>query len=160
MVSEAQDKDICEPTPKGMVTPSTAACFVDILTFLTLMFFFRPQKKETEMKEPLRERFLKLDPIRYLLVIAGVNMLLQSVQWSVINMHCPKVRSSVSLWVPVSCQSFSLHGSCDDALTPPKVVSQHTVAASFLMGFFLSGVLLVESYYLPYWFRVIDSAAP
>ena len=85
MVSEAQDKDICEPTPKGMVTPSTAACFVDILTFLTLMFFFQPQKKETEMKEPLRERFLKLDPIRNLLLIAAVIMLLQAVQWSGIN---------------------------------------------------------------------------
>ena len=43
------------------------------------------------------------------------------------------------------------------ALIPPKVISQRTVASSSLMGFFLSGALLVESYYVPYWFQAIKN---
>lgn len=43
------------------------------------------------------------------------------------------------------------------ALIPSKVVSQRTVTASFLISFFLSGALLVESYYIPYWFQAIKN---
>ena len=42
-------------------------------------------------------------------------------------------------------------------LIPPKVVSQRTVAVRFLISFFLSGALLVESFYILYWFQAIKN---
>ena len=43
----------------------------------------------------------------------------------------------------------------DDALIPPSLISQRTVAASFSASFCLSATLLVHSYYLPYWLQAI-----
>ena len=45
----------------------------------------------------------------------------------------------------------------NEALLPPRVVSQRTVAASFWMSFFLSGAMLVGNYYIPYWFQAIKN---
>lgn len=43
----------------------------------------------------------------------------------------------------------------DIALNPLKIVSERTVAASFSSAFFISGTLLVLTYYLPYWSQAI-----
>lgn len=112
------------------------------------------------MKETLRERLLKLDPIGNLLLIAAVVMLLLALQWGGIEYAWINSKI-VGLLVGAGLMSivfvaWQLYRG-DDALIPPKVVSQRTVAASFLMGFFLSGAMLVESYYLPYWFQAIKN---
>ncbi|KAL9622255.1 MAG: hypothetical protein Q9160_003438 [Pyrenula sp. 1 TL-2023] len=43
----------------------------------------------------------------------------------------------------------------DDALIPLSMLAKRTVAASFGNSFFLSGTILVHSYYLPYWFQAV-----
>ncbi|KAL8794655.1 MAG: hypothetical protein Q9195_002851 [Heterodermia aff. obscurata] len=45
----------------------------------------------------------------------------------------------------------------DDALIPPSLIGQRTVAASFSATFCLSVTLFVHSYYLPYWFQAIQN---
>lgn len=127
---------------------------------MTLIFFFRPQKKETEIRETLRERLLQLDPIGNLLLITAVVMLLLALQWGGTEYAWSESRI-VGLLVGTGLMSivfiiWQLYRG-NGALIPPKVVSQRTVAASFLMSFFLSGALLVESYYIPYWFQAIKN---
>lgn len=43
----------------------------------------------------------------------------------------------------------------DIALNPLRIVSQHTVAATFSSAFFIPRTLLVLTYYLPYWSQAI-----
>ncbi|KAI9648844.1 hypothetical protein NHQ30_003485 [Ciborinia camelliae] len=46
-----------------------------------------------------------------------------------------------------------------EALLPLHIVTQRTVAATIASSFFLSGAVLVYTYYLPYWFQAIKNAS-
>ena len=126
---------------------------------MTLIFFFRPQKRKTE-KEVLRIRLLHLDPIGNFLLITAVIMLLLALQWGGIQ-YAWSNGKIVGLLVGFSLMTivfivWQLYRG-DEALIPPKVVSQRTVTASFLQSFFLSGALLTQIYYVPYWFQAIKN---
>jgi hypothetical protein len=45
-----------------------------------------------------------------------------------------------------------------EALLPLHILAQRTVATANASSFFLSGAILVYTYYLPYWFQVIRDA--
>ncbi|KAK8122054.1 hypothetical protein PG984_010724 [Apiospora sp. TS-2023a] len=43
----------------------------------------------------------------------------------------------------------------DGALIPPSIVTQRTVTAACLTGFFTYGALLIHSYFMPIWFQAV-----
>lgn len=151
---------VCGPIIGGALTSKAIWrwCFylnlpVGFIALLTLIFFFRPQKKEAEMRKTLRGRLLQLDPIGNLLLITAVVMLLLALQWNETKYAWSESRI-VGLLVGTGHMSivfiiWQLYRG-NGALISPKVVSQRTVIASFLISFFLSEALLVESYYIPY----------
>lgn len=108
----------------------------------------------------MRKRLLQLDPIGNLLLITAVVMLLLALQWGGTKYAWSESKivgllagTGVMSIIFILWQLYRGQG----ALIPPKVISQRTVASSSLMGFFLSGALLVESYYVPYWFQAIKN---
>jgi hypothetical protein len=48
----------------------------------------------------------------------------------------------------------------DDAMIPPRLITQRTVLAACLINFLAMGSVLISIYYLPEWFQVIKSASP
>jgi len=48
----------------------------------------------------------------------------------------------------------------EEALTPLYIIANRGVAASIGVMFFLSGALLVHTYYLPYWFQAVLGRTP
>lgn len=101
---------------------------------------------------------LELDLVGNFLLITWVVMLLLALQWGGIQYAWSSSRiigllvgAGVEFIMFLGWQAYKL----DDALIPPSLVSQRTVAASFSAAFCLSATLLVHSYYLPYWFQAI-----
>ena len=160
---------ICGPIIGGAFTSKATWrwCFyvnlpVGAITFLTLIFFFHPQK-HSRAKESFRQKLQHLDAVGNFLLITAVIMLLLALQWGGVTYAWSDARI-IGLLVGAGIESLIFfawlvyHG--DAALIPLGVISQRTVAASFTSAFFLSGTLLILTYYLPYWFQAIkDNSA-
>ena len=135
---------------------------VGAITFLALIFFFHPQKP-SRAKESFRQKLQHLDAVGNFLLITAVIMLLLALQcggvtyaWSDARIIGLLVGAGIESLIFFACLIY--HG--DAALIPLGVISQRTVAANFTSAFFLSGTLLILTYYLPYWFQAIkDNSA-
>ena len=127
---------------------------------MTLVFFFHPPKRPALIQESFGQRILNLDLMGNLLIIIATIMLLLALQWGGTT-YAWSDSVIIGLLVGAGLVFLLFFGwqyyRGDSALIPPKLVLQRTVAASFSSGFFLSGALLVHSYYLPYWFQVIKT---
>ncbi len=155
---------VCGPIIGGVFTDKLTWrwCFfvnlpVGLITFVTLVLFFHPPKRD-QQKEGLGKKLLHLDPVGNLLLVTAVIMLLLALQWGGTEYAWANIKiigllvgSVVQTLVFIGWQAYL--GA--DALIPLRLISQQTVAASLLSSFFLSGTLLVHSYYLPYWFQAI-----
>ena len=115
------------------------------------------------MQRPFFPRIIELDLIGNLLIISSVIMLLLALQWGGIDLAWSSsqiigllVGAGLEFLVFIGWQKYR----GDQALIPLGMVGQRTVAGAVASGFFISGVFLIHSYYLPYWFQAIrdDSA--
>ena len=132
------------------------------ITFVTLLLFFRPARNNAS-KSSLVERILSLDWLGNLLIIAATVMLLLALQWGGVDYTWNSSRIiGLLVGAGVSFVLFFVwqwhRGS--RALLPLSLISQRTVAASFLMSFFLSGTIFIHNYFLPFWFQVIQDNTP
>ena len=160
---------ICGPIIGGAFTSEATWrwCFyvnlpVGAITFLTLIFFFHPQN-HGRSKESFRQKLQHLDAVGNFLLITAVIMLLLALQWGGVTYVWSDSRI-IGLLVGAGMEFLVfiawLVYHKDAALIPLGVISQRTVAASFTSAFFLSGTLLILTYYLPYWFQAIkDNSA-
>lgn len=104
-----------------------------------------------------------LDLVGNLLIISTVVMLLLALQWGgtqnpwnsalIIGLF---VGAGLELILFIAWQIYK----GDDALIPPNIVTQRTVACACLVTFFMHGVLMVNSYYFPSWFQVVRGDSP
>lgn len=108
-------------------------------------------------------RILRLDLIGNLLLTTAVIMLLLVLQfggttfaWNSAQIIGLLVGAGGEMLVFIGWQMY--RGA--DALIPFHIIGQRTVAASCGAGFFLSGTILVHSYFLPYWFQAIRDDSP
>jgi hypothetical protein len=157
---------VCGPIIGGVFTDKATWrwCFyfnlpVGAVTFITLVFFFHPQR-EVQLNESFWKKLQSLDLIGNLLLVTAVVMLLLALQWGGTVYEWSDARiigllvgAGVELLIFVVWQKYR----GDEALIPLSMISQRTVAASFTSAFFVSGALLVHSYYLPYWFQAIKN---
>lgn len=131
---------------------------VGLLTFISLVFFFHPEKRPEEANKTFGRKVLDLDLVGNFLLITSVIMLLLALQWGGIDYSWSSGRI-VGLLVGAGLEGLLFLGwqayKSDKALIPPSIVKQRTVAASFSAAFCLTGAMLVHSYYLPYWFQAI-----
>ncbi|MCJ1330552.1 hypothetical protein MMC10_007237 [Thelotrema lepadinum] len=132
------------------------------ITFVTLVLFFHPPRNNAG-KSSLVQRISSLDWLGNLLIIGATVMLLLALQWGGIDFtwNSPRiigllVGSGLSFVLFIAWQ---WHRGAR-ALLPLSLISQRTVAASFLMSFFLSGTIFIHNYFLPFWFQVIQGNTP
>lgn len=109
------------------------------------------------------QRVFSLDLIGNLLLITAVIMLLLALQfggttyaWKSAQIIGLLIGAGLETLVFIAWQRYR----GPDALIPLKLISQRTVAASLGTSFFVSGAMLVHSYYIPYWFQAVLNRTP
>ena len=136
---------------------------VGAVTFGTVFMFF---KKSTVSKTKARpkwiQRILKLDLIGNVILLGAAIMLFLALQYSEQQYSWSSGRVVgllVGFGLTVVIFIVWLWYKGDDALLPPKIVTQRTVAASCGAAFFIYGTTLLHAYYLPIWFQAIKGAS-
>ena len=129
-------------------------------TVVSMILFFKPHRDVQESVKPLLEKALALDLIgNFLLIVAAVMLFLalqfneQYWAWSSARIVGLLVGSGLTAILFVLWQ----WRQGDEALLPPRIILQRSVAASCLGAFFIYGTFLVHAYYLPIWFQAIKN---
>ena len=127
-----------------------------------LILFFHPPR-QAETTQPFWKRMLDLDLPGNGILITAVAMLLLALQWGgtkypwkspqIIGLLAGSGMELLVFFAWLKCRG-------SQALVPLQIVSQRTVAASFMSSFFGSSVLFIHCYYLPYWFQAIRNDSP
>ena len=126
-----------------------------------MVFFFKPQKSISEAI-PLLQKILRLDPMgNALLLIASIMLFLplqfneEGFAWSNARIIGLLAGSGVMAIIFIVWNRYK----GDEALIPPKIIGQRSVAVSCVAAFFIYGVMLIHSYYLPIYFQAIRGAS-
>ena len=134
---------------------------VGAVTIVVISFFFRAQTDTPS--STLRQKLLDLDPVGNIIILAAAVMFFLALQfggqaglWSSARVIGLLTGAGVTLIIFL----LWLKWKSDQALIPPKIISQRNVAAACGMTFFVYSTLLVHVYFLPIWFQAIkgDSA--
>jgi MFS family permease len=132
------------------------------ITFLTLLFFFRPHNRPTT-ELPLSQKLPHLDLPGLLLFIPAVVMLLLAVQWGG-NKYPWKSATVIGLIIGfaglIGIFGYWQWRQGDDASIPFRVAGKRSVYSSVLMSFFGLGSVQLIAYYLPMYFQVIKDDTP
>ncbi|KAK4697772.1 hypothetical protein P7C71_g364, partial [Lecanoromycetidae sp. Uapishka_2] len=130
-------------------------------TAASMLFLFKPHNDAEESKEPVLSKILALDLLGNLILIVAAVMLFLALQfneedwaWHSARVIGLLVGSGLTAIIFVLWQ----WRQGDDALLPPRIVLQRSVAASAVAAFFIYGMLLIHAYYLPIWFQAIKGA--
>ncbi|KAK4681847.1 hypothetical protein QC764_111130 [Podospora pseudoanserina] len=131
-------------------------------TAAAMMIFFHPAKNKGANR-PFWQRILALDILGNALLLAASIMLFlaleyttQGVAWSSAEVIGLLTGCGVVAVIFMAWQWWK----GDEALMPPRIVTQRTVAASCGMAFMTYGALINLTFFLPIWFQAIkdDSA--
>ena len=134
---------------------------IGALTFGTLLFF-RPPPAPKQSKTVL-QRFGSLDLVGAFLFAPAVIMLLLALQWGGTKYEW-KSATIIGLFLggAAVCALFIAWQAYkgDDAMIPPRLMTERTIFFSCIMEFFIMGAVFIAIYYLPEWFQVIKDASP
>lgn len=129
-------------------------------TVVSMILYFRPHKDAQESDKPLLAKILALDLIgNFLLIIASVMLFLalqfneQYWAWGSARIVGLLVGSGITAILFILWQ----WRQGDEALLPPRIILQRSVAVSCLGAFLIYGTFLVHAYYLPIWFQAIKN---
>ena len=125
-----------------------------------MVLFFKPHKDVQESDKPWLEKALALDLIGNFLLIVAAVMLFLALQFNGQDWAWGSARIiGLLIGSGLTAILFALWQwrQGDDALLPPRIVLQRSVAASCLGAFFIYGVTLIHAYYLPIWFQAIKN---
>ena len=127
-----------------------------------MVFLFRPQK-ETSENIPLLQKILRLDPMGNVLLLVASVMFFLSLQYNELGFAWGSARiigllaaSGVVAIIFIVWNRFK----GDEALIPPRIINQRSVAVSCVAAFFIYGVMLIHSYFLPIYFQAIRGTSP
>ncbi|KAF2429316.1 MFS general substrate transporter [Tothia fuscella] len=132
------------------------------VTIAFLAFFFHPPPRKSNGLSIL-QRLAKLDGTGAALFIPAIIMILLALQWGGTN-YAWKSATIVGLFVggfllTIIFALWQVHAG-DDAMIPPRLITQRTILAACLINFLAMGAVMTSIYYLPLWFQVIKSASP
>ncbi|KAM7191797.1 hypothetical protein V8F20_009160 [Naviculisporaceae sp. PSN 640] len=126
-------------------------------TVVAMILFFHP-KKSKHAKRGFWDRFLDLDIIGNVLLLGASIMLFIALEYATIGVPWNSAKI-IGLLVGFGVTAIVFAGwqtwKGDDALMPPRIVSQRTVAASCGLAFMTYGALINLTFFLPIWFQAI-----
>jgi hypothetical protein len=135
---------------------------IGAVTFAFLVIFFRPPTRAAN-STTLLQKLAKLDVIGALLFIPSILMILLALQWGG-SKFAWKSATIIGLFIGgaglVLVFMVWQHFKKDDAMIPPRLITQRTIFIACFINFFAMGAVTTCIYYLPEWFQVIKAATP
>ncbi|EXJ58284.1 hypothetical protein A1O7_05709 [Cladophialophora yegresii CBS 114405] len=132
---------------------------IGVVVFVTVFFCFENKSVPSDTSfRSFIQRVLRLDLIGNAIMLGGTTMLFLALQFSEQNhtwssARCIGLLCGFGLTI-VTFVAWMLYRG-DDALIPPRIIRQRTVAASCGVGVMIYGALLIQVYYLPIWFQAV-----
>ncbi|RSL62503.1 hypothetical protein CEP54_005706 [Fusarium duplospermum] len=128
---------------------------------LAVLFVFLhvPQVTNTET---LKRQFIRMDPIGTVLFLPGVVCLILALQWGGASYPWSDGRI-IALFVVAGVLLLAFIGvqiwRQEDATTPPRIVSQRSVACGIVYAMCIGGGMISLLYTLPIWFQAIKGTS-
>ncbi|KAF7532706.1 hypothetical protein G7054_g7741 [Neopestalotiopsis clavispora] len=133
------------------------------VTSLVLICFFRLPSRQAGPSTTVLQRLLRLDLIGVLLFVPCILMILLALQWGGTT-YAWKSATIIGLLVGGAALglvfAFWQRRTGDDAMFPPRIVTERTMSLACLVEFFAMGAVYTSIYYLPEWFQVVKDATP
>jgi hypothetical protein len=129
---------------------------------LAMGIFFKPWKND-HANRTVEARLKDLDLVGNVLLLGGFIMLFLALQRTAVGVPWRSQEITGLLTGSGVVGALFVGWQCwkgDDALLPPRIMGQRTVAASCGLGFLTCGAIINLTYFLPIWFQAIhgDSA--
>ncbi|KGO51157.1 Major facilitator superfamily domain, general substrate transporter [Penicillium expansum] len=136
---------------------------IGAVTILSLLFFFNPPTSDSIKSPPVLSRLQNLDLLGAVLFAPAIIMILLALQWGGTE-HAWKSATIIGLFIGgaglgVVFALWQIRRG-DDAMIPPRLISERTMLFSCVSEFFAMGAVYISIYYLPEWFQVIKGASP
>ncbi|KAM6534961.1 hypothetical protein FALCPG4_004577 [Fusarium falciforme] len=128
---------------------------------LAVLFVFLhvPQVTNTET---LKRQFIRMDPIGTVLFLPGIVCLILALQWGGASYPWSDGRI-IALFVVAGVLLLAFIGvqiwRQEDATTPPRIVSQRSVACGIVYAMCIGGGMISLLYTLPIWFQAIKGTS-
>ncbi|RSL63159.1 hypothetical protein CEP51_013351 [Fusarium floridanum] len=128
---------------------------------LTVLFLFLhvPQVTNTET---LKRQFIRMDPIGTVLFLPGIVCLILALQWGGASYPWSDGRI-IALFIVAGVLLLAFMGvqiwRQEDATTPPRIVSQRSVACGIVYAMCIGGGMISLLYTLPIWFQAIKGTS-
>ena len=129
-------------------------------TVVSMVLFFRPHKDAQESDKSFLEKAFALDLIGNLLLILAATMLFLALQFNGKYLPWNSARIiGLLIGSGITAILFALwqRRQGNNALLPPRIILQRSVASSCVGAFLIYGTFLIHAYYLPIWFQAIKN---
>ncbi|KAK8104175.1 major facilitator superfamily transporter [Apiospora kogelbergensis] len=127
------------------------------VTLVTMALVFHPSPQHN-LHRPFVDRFIDLDIIGNAILLGTSVMLFLALEFTTTGDPWDSVKivgllsgCGAGILAFVTWQWWKQDG----ALIPPSIVTQRTVSAACLAGFFTYGALLIHTYFMPIWFQAV-----
>lgn len=130
---------------------------------LIIFIFFKTPANSVPVKAPLIEKFLQMDPLGTLTVMAAVVCYILALQWGGVTKDWNSrdvVGTLVGFVVLVIFFVFLQWYNGDRAIIPSRLVKDRTNYIGMMFIFTLGGAFFVLLYYLPVYFQVVSGVSP
>lgn len=128
---------------------------------MAMVFFFNP-KKGKHSHRTFMNRFLDLDLVGNALLLGASIMLFLALEFTTLGVPWSSAKI-IGLLVGFGVVSIILtvwqRWKGEDALMPPRIMTQRTVAASCGMAFMTYGAIINLTFFLPIWFQAIQGVS-
>ncbi|SPQ17589.1 bb877c76-bf64-4c72-a50a-0c9a480a0e4d [Thermothielavioides terrestris] len=156
---------VCGPLLGGVFTDRLTWrwCFYINLPFggfaaLTILLFFKPPDRPVLAQMSILDRVKKIDWLGLLVFIPSIVSLLLALQWGGVTYPWKNGRI-IGLFVVfgVTAIAFGIvqFWRKDDAIIPPRIITQRSVAAGVWYALFNAAGFMIVVYYTPIWHQVI-----
>ncbi|KAI8721934.1 MFS domain-containing protein [Fusarium sp. LHS14.1] len=128
---------------------------------LAVLFLFLHVPQVTN-SETLKRQFIRMDPIGTVLFLPGIVCLILALQWGGASYPWSDGRI-IALFVVAGVLLLAFIGvqiwRQEDATTPPRIVSQRSVACGIVYAMCIGGGMISLLYTLPIWFQAIKGTS-
>ncbi|KFY44979.1 hypothetical protein V494_01232 [Pseudogymnoascus sp. VKM F-4513 (FW-928)] len=133
-----------------------------VTIIVTILILHLPNQKLDEQASGWFARIKQLDPIGNLIFLPGVVCLILALQWGGAQYSWDNGRI-IALLVLCGVLCVAFIGvqiwKKDNAMVPPRLVKQRSIAAAMWCSFFNGAGMMVVMYYLPIWFQAIKGVS-
>ncbi|KAG9243483.1 DNA repair protein RAD50 [Calycina marina] len=135
---------------------------VGVVTVVSMVIFFHPKELPVAAEKSIWIRIAELDVVGNVILLGAFLMLFLALSYAELSSWGEPLVTGLLVGAGVTFVLFCVWQwrKGDNALIPPRIIRQRTVAASCAAAFCIYSAILIHAYYLPIWFQAIkgDSA--